>query len=100
MLPFEDWAKSYEGARRDSLAASQPLAILSVTGASGSMEAVLHPMPVNKRSLVQQDEKGVPLKYDVDRMLAFIRGGRELVVIQYFSFGKVLRKLDDFRKTQ
>jgi hypothetical protein len=77
--------------------ASTPLAVITLTYQSGSQdEAVLFHKPVTLRSLAQQDEKGNRLPYDVDRMYASIKQGKELVVIQYYSFGKILRQLSDF----
>jgi len=96
-LPFEDWDKEFKDYQRDSLRASTPLAVITVTNTEGRQEeAVLYHKPVTQRSLSQQDEKGNPLPYDVDRMYASIRDRKELVVIQYYSFGKVLRQLNDF----
>ena len=97
LLPFEDWDKEFNASQRDSLKASTPLAVISLTMKPGTTEeAVLYHKPITRRSLSQMDEKGNPLSYDMDKMYAFIREGKELVVIQYYSFGKVLRKRSDF----
>jgi hypothetical protein len=96
-LPFEDWDNELDARQKDSLKASTPLAVISVTLKSGVREeAVLHHKAISQRSLSLSDEKGEPLRFDLDRMYAFTRQGKELVVVQYFSFGKVLRQLNDF----
>ena len=96
-LPFEDWDKHLDARQKDSLKASTPLAVITVTLQSGiKEEVVLHRMAASQRSLTQIDEKGEPLRYDLDRMYAFMRKGDELVVVQHYSFGKALRQLSDF----
>ena len=44
------------------------------------------------------DEKtGEPRKYDIDRLFAFINDDRDFVLIQYYSFGKLLQPVEYFR---
>jgi len=96
-LPFEDWDKELDARQKDSLKASTPLAVITVSLKSGIQEeVVLHHKAISQSSLSQSDATGKPLRYDLDRMYAFIREGKELVVVQYYSFGKVLRQLNDF----
>jgi hypothetical protein len=96
-LPFEDWDKELTAAERDSLRSAPPLAVITVETGTGTTRAVLQHKAVTRRSLSRYDDRGNPLTYDMDRMYAWIREGKELVVIQYYSFGKVLRKRTDFR---
>jgi hypothetical protein len=95
-LPFEDWDKELNAQQQDSLKASSPLAVIQIVTTNDSTQAILFRKAINRRSLSQLDEEGNSLKYDIDRMYASIKNGKELVIIQYFSFGKILRQLNDF----
>jgi hypothetical protein len=100
-LGFESWDKELSKVQKDSLLMQSPLAIISVTDLSGAKkEAILYRKAVNKFSLAQYDEEGNPLIYDRDRLYALINGGQDLVVIQYFVFGKILKQLKDFDLTK
>lgn len=96
-LGFENWDKEFSSNQRDSLLNSPPFASVSLTSIAGETRtASLYRKQVNKFSIAQMDEKGNPLIYDRDRLYAFINNNGELVVIQYFVFGKILKQLDDF----
>jgi hypothetical protein len=47
---------------------------------------------------IQFDRQGNPLEYDVENFYAYINNNnQEVVQIQDYIFGKVMKKLDDFK---
>jgi hypothetical protein len=54
------------------------------------------PKPLTRASLAQSDTTGKLLKYDKDRLYAYINDGKEFVTIQYYVFGKLFRQFTDF----
>lgn len=92
------YAESYENGypKTDSLRKTQPFCLLTITDKSGkSKQMEIHYLPVSQRSKKQIDEKGNALLVDVDRYLAFINNGDDLVMIQQFVFGKLFRRYQD-----
>jgi hypothetical protein len=39
---------------------------------------------------------GLPVMFDRDRMYAFVNGGSDLVLVQYFVFSRISRPIDWF----
>lgn len=96
-LCFESWDVEFTEQQRDSLKSTEPINTIRVTDTKGITSSITtFPKPVTTRSLMQSDSLGNPLKYDADRMYAFMNDGKEFVVIQYYVFGKIFRQLSDF----
>ena len=96
-LSFEAFDVEFTSHQVDSMKASTPLNSITVTDTKGvSTTIVNYPKPITLRSLAQSDSTGKPLKYDVDRLYSFMNNGKDLVVIQYYVFGKIFRQLSDF----
>jgi hypothetical protein len=99
-LHFEGWDVDYSKEQQDSLSKAIPNTIIEVTDVGGSKNVMkVYPKPVTKRSMAQADSLGNPLKYDIDRMYAFMEGKNELFTIQEYSFGKIFVTLGDFDLT-
>lgn len=83
--------------KRDSLIHTTPYCIITVTDADNSVNtARLFRMPISKRSKVQFDEKGNELTYDLEHYHAAINENKDLAIVQYYVFGKLLRRYPDF----
>jgi hypothetical protein len=96
-LNFEAWDRFLDEKQTDSLRNAAPVSLLTVTDEKGTKTSVpMYLKPVTASSLAQTDDAGNALKYDIDRMYAFIHGGRDLVTIQYFVFNRVFAGLSDF----
>ncbi len=81
----------------DSLKASKPFCTYTVTNKKGkSKSMVMHYMPINKRSKSQIDRDGKAVPYDPDRFFVFTNKGNDLLIIQRFVFGKIMKGLPDF----
>jgi hypothetical protein len=98
-LNFEAWDRFLNDRQTDSLRNLPPVSILTVVDSKGTTTKIpLYLKPVTSASLAQTNDKGEQLKYDIDRMYAFIKDGKELVTIQYFVFNKIFASINDFNK--
>ena len=94
---FEARAKDLIPQKKDSMLLSTPSIIISLTDKNGiSREVNIYPMTISGTSLAKVDLEGNPLKYDVDRVYGFIKPEKEFVIIQHYTFDKLLRQISDF----
>ncbi len=96
-LNFEAFEDVLSQEQMDSVLHSQPLNILTVTDKDGSSRRVEFYARYPKKK-GEQDVNGQEILYDQERMNARIDDSKELVVLQYYVFGKVLPPVDYFRK--
>ncbi|HRH67131.1 MAG TPA: hypothetical protein PLU53_12590, partial [Bacteroidia bacterium] len=96
-LYYESRENQLTEAQHDSLAKTPSVCTVTVTDKQGNnRRVIIYPMPINEKSLTQQDTLGNPLKYDVDRMIGFIEQESEWVVIQHYTFDRIFRTPADF----
>ena len=96
-LNFETWDHFFDEKQTDSLRLCTPVTVLTVTDTGGKTTTVpFYLKPVTASSLAQTDSSGKPLQYDIDRMYAFIKGGQDLVTVQYYVFNRIFADLSDF----
>lgn len=81
-------------ARQDSIVHSTPMNIVTVVDKNGKSVSIKTFYKPNDPGTF--DEVGKLYPYDVDRMYALINDDRDFVLLQYFVFDKVLRKLSFF----
>lgn len=84
---------------RDSLLALEPFQVLVVTPRGGEpvqMLTYLMPNVLTEEEMEARYFETSDYPWDRERMWAFINNGQELVSIQYFVFGRVLRPLQFF----
>ncbi|MCH8902819.1 MAG: hypothetical protein IIA45_02755 [Bacteroidetes bacterium] len=94
-IGLENYVNSYY--RRDSITATTPFAIITVTDKDGKETNLsAYYMPINKRSKMKFDTEGNPLKFDRDRMFALVNDEVDFVVIQWYVFGKILLTYENF----
>jgi hypothetical protein len=97
LVHYESHEHLYNSQQKDSLLSTIPAAILDITDKSGKKAEVnIYPYPVTESSLARTDTTGANLKYDVDRLFAYIVNTKELVTIQHYSFDQILRRFSDF----
>jgi len=80
----------------DSSLKSQPLNILTVTDNNGKSNKVKLFARTNKKGT--PDDTGKPFEFDPDRMNALLDNGKDFVIVQYLTFGKLLPPTDYFQK--
>lgn len=79
----------------DSIIATTPINIVSVTDVAGSVNSIKVYLRKNPGGILNSD--GKPETYDVDRLFALINDGKDLVIIQYFVFDKILKTVRSFQ---
>lgn len=87
-LNFERFESDITPAQLDLLVKSQPLNILTVTDTAGKTNKVQFYPLKNVKNILDTD--GKPLKFNPERMLALLDNGKDLVVVKFFEFGKVM----------
>lgn len=82
----------------DSIANSAPFLIIKVTDKKGQATTLsIYRKGIRERTRVQHDTEGNPLDFDIEAYYAFVNDNkREIVQIQDFIFGKVMKRNSDF----
>jgi len=88
---FESIISGLDQKSIDSITATTPLNIITLTDTTGKVNVVKTFRLVNDNG--DFDEEGNLLPYDRDRLYALINGGKEFVLIQYFVFDPITRPL-------
>jgi len=88
---FESIISGMDQKSIDSITATTPLNIVTLTDTTGKVNVVKTFRLVNDNG--DFDEEGNLLPYDRDRLYALINGGKEFVLIQYFVFDPITRPL-------
>ena len=95
-LNFESFESDLNSEQRANIIKSVPLNILTVTGGGGRINKVKFFPIRNTKKLV--DEQGKFLKFDPERMLALLNNGKDLVIVKFYQFGKVMPPVDYFQR--
>jgi hypothetical protein len=94
---FESLDLAMSQAEIDSTLKSRPINILTVTDIKGKANKIkFFARKLKKEGIL--DAEGNPLKYDIDRMNAFVEGTNDFVLVQYYVFGKMMPPADYFTK--
>lgn len=98
-LSFEGFPIDLNEHKIDSISRTLPLMTISLTDKNGKKTTLsIHRKGIKRDSNIQYDDQGNPLRFDVETYYAFINGNRkEIVQIQDYIFGKVMKKTSDFR---
>jgi hypothetical protein len=88
-LSFEALLNDMDKYRKDSVLASTPFIIITLTDTAGVSRTIKTYHMQGPEG--QTDMEGRPMPYDLDRLYALVNEGQDFTVIQYFSFDKVLR---------
>jgi hypothetical protein len=97
-INFEALLNDMDAHRKDSIIATTPFCIISLTDTSHQTQSIT----VYRKGAAPDDldEHGKHYPYDLDRLYALVNGGKDFTVIQYFVFDKILRTKAFFFKTQ
>lgn len=96
-LNFEAFEDQLTEQQMDSVRNSQPLNILTVKTRDGKTRTVKFFARSTKKK-GEKDVNGKEIQFDQERMNALIDNSKDLVVLQYYVFGKVLPPVDYFLK--
>lgn len=81
----------------DSIASSTPFLVIKVTDKKDQVTTLnIYRKGVKSRTRVQHDTEGNPLEFDIEAYYAFVNDKREIVQIQDYIFGKVMKYNSDF----
>jgi hypothetical protein len=96
-LHFEGWDRELTKEQQDSVFHATPATVITVTDINGKSNFIkVYPKKAKKDSLVESSSPGDSLKYDVERMYAFMNDQNELFTIQQYVFGKIFARFSDF----
>ena len=97
-IQFESFNHHLTDHQVDSIKSLTPYCTIHVKG-KGNTETLLkvYLKPANKKEGSDVDSYGLPRKWDIDRMFAVISDTNELIIIQTYVFGKIMKKVNDFR---
>ena len=88
-LNYEALLNDMDKARKDSILASQPFIIITLTDTTGVSRTIKTYHKQGPEG--QTDPSGNPMPYDLDRLYALVNDGQDFTLVQYFNFDKVLR---------
>ena len=95
-LNFETLINDMDRTRKDSILASPPFIIITLTDTLGVRKSI---RTWHKQGPVgQTDPAGNLLPYDLDRLYALVNDGQDFTLVQFFAFDKVLRPKTFFLK--
>lgn len=97
-LSFEGFPIDLNAHQIDSISKTRPILLLTLTDKTGKTTKLsIHKKGIKSDSNIQFDEQGNPLQFDIETYYAFINGNRrEVVQIQDYIFGKVMKKRSEF----
>lgn len=95
-IRFESFLNDLDKNRRDSIRSTKPFYRISLTDRMGKTNTIT--TFKRKPSPDQRDIYGDQVAYDHDRMYALINDDKDLVLVQFFVFDRILRPLPAFGK--
>ncbi|MGZ4054777.1 MAG: hypothetical protein ACXVPY_04505 [Bacteroidia bacterium] len=96
ILSFESFEVDLNQKQIDSVLKCQPINIITVTDNKGNTNKVKFYARAPKKGAL--DVTGKPLQFDPERMDALMNNGKDFVMLQYFTFGKVMPPATYFQK--
>ncbi len=97
-LCYEGFPIDLDAHKIDSIAHTQPIIIMSLKDKQGKTTILtIHRKGVKRDTYQQTGENGQPMEFEMENYYAFIDDNKtEIVQIQDFVFGKVIKKVNDF----
>jgi hypothetical protein len=97
-LSFDGFPIDLNPHKIDSISKTKSILTIQVEDKKGNVTTLrIHRKGIKSDSKIQFDEKGLPLEFDVENFYAFINTkNSEVVQIQDYIFGKVMKKGSDF----
>lgn len=96
-LFFEGYDEELSGHSADSIHSMKPYCVIELTKKNNEkIKLQLYYKAVGDHTKILYDEEGKLLPYDTEKFFGFINDEKEVVYVQEYNFGKVLKKLSDF----
>lgn len=97
-LYAEAYDDNFTAAEHDSIFKSDAYCLIKVENKAGkTQELKLHIKGIDLKTKSRYDDQGKELTFDTDKYFAFVNGDKNMVYIQNYSFGRVIKKLSDFK---
>jgi len=97
-INYEKPLSNYPEKQRDSVLQNGPVMIIEGTDIKGTKTGIaLYIKPADENIGSHYDSGGKLLPFDPDRMIGMINRDTGLVVVQYFSFDKLMKTLDELK---
>jgi hypothetical protein len=97
----EAYDDNFTAAQHDSIFQGDAFCTIKVENKAGKTQALkLHIKGIDKKTKSRYNDEGKELTYDTDKYFAFVNGDKNMVYIQNYSFGRVLKKLSDFKSVK
>ncbi len=98
-LYAEAYDDNFTAAQHDSIANGDAYCIIKLTDKAGVDQSLkLHIKGVDLKTKSRYDDNGVELTFDTDKYFGFVNNDNNMMYIQNYNFGRVLKKLSDFKK--
>ena len=82
---------------RDTIVPTEPFCTITMKRMDKTESAVtIYYIPVSDLTRVQFDEQGHKMLYDIEHYFALFNNKQDFVLIQFYTWGKVLRSYQDF----
>lgn len=95
-IRFEAFLNDIDKSKRDSIRSTRPFYRIALTDRTGKTQTIT--TFKRKPSPDQRDIYGGPVSYDHDRMYAVVNDDKDLVLVQFYVFDRILRPLPAFGK--
>lgn len=101
-LCYEGFPIDLDAHKIDSIARTQPILIMSLKDKQGKITVLtVHRKGLKRDSYQQTDDNGRPMEFEMENYYAFVNDNKtEIVQIQDFVFGKVIKRASDFLLTK
>lgn len=98
-LNFESFENELSEKQADSVKQAKPINVITVTDKAGKTTSVKF-FARSPKTKGEKDVTGKEILFDLERMNALINNGKDLVILQYYVFGKVMPPVTYFQKKQ
>ena len=97
-LSFEGFPIDLNTHKIDSINHTSPILTIKVWDKKNKLTSIrIHKKGIKRDSNIQFDESGNPLQFDIETFYAFVNeNSKEIVQIQDYVFGKVMKQSSDF----
>lgn len=94
----EAYDDNFTSAQHDSISKGDAYCVIKVEDKKGkTQELKLHIKGVDAKTKSRYDDQGNELTYDTDKYFGFINNDKNMVYVQNYNFGRVIKKLSDFK---
>jgi hypothetical protein len=96
-LPLEQFENKNTAARDTAVNPQLPFCTLTMKRTDNTESTViLYYIPVNDQTRLQYDDNGRKLLYDIEHYYILFNDKKDLALIQYYTWGKILHSYQDF----